>query len=99
MVLGTLVSKMAFLVIIITRDLTQVFIIFFNQHVTIVLSKKIVCINSGSWSKAWRSGSARGTFMTDYSIALIISMAFLRPVRSFRVLGVLRKLKSRLLRP
>ena len=96
---GVLVNKMTLFVTIVISNLTQVFVIPSRQPVTIVSSEKASYIDLRGCDAAWRFWAARAIITIVFSIALIIFIVFLRPVRSFDVFEVLKRLGFRLLRP
>ena len=50
--LGILVRKIVLFIIIVIGDLTQVFVIFLKQPLTIVSNRKISCINLSGLDRA-----------------------------------------------
>ena len=101
MKLGALISKMHLLVTIIRGGLTQVLVlpVWWPAAVLVISSRRIGCIDLCGWGRAWKSWATRVTITTTSSIAPIVSMVLLRPVRGFDILGIMRKLGSRLLQP
>ena len=92
---------MPFLIKIISSDLTQILILSLQWPGADRdnPSRGIDYIEPNGWSGAYRSWAARATIMTVFFIALMISIVFSRLVQSLGVFGVLRRLRSRLLRP
>ena len=93
-----LISKMTLLIITITSDLTQIFVIFSRRPVTIVPSRKIGCIDLSRSGGALRPWTARVIITTAYFITLFIPIVFPRPVKGLGIFGILSRLGSRLLR-
>ena len=92
---------MPFFVTITINDLTQIsiFLIWWPVAISVVASRRIGYIDLSCWGQAWRSWAKRATITTAFSIIHIIFIIFLRPVRGLGILGVLKRLGYRLLKP
>ena len=99
--LGALIHKILFLVTIVRTDLiwVSVLLLWWLVAILVFLSKEKCCINLSGWGKAWKSWAAKATITTAFFITPITLMVFSRTIWGLSVLKVLRRLRSRFLRP
>ena len=93
---STLVSKMAFLVIIIIGDLIQVLIMLSKQLVTIILSRKIDYVYPSGWGRVLKHWAV---ITRIFSIAFIFLVGFLRFLKRLGILEAVRRQDFTLIKP
>ena len=93
--LAALVSKMAFFVIVIISDLTQVFVIFFKWLVKSFPSRKIGCIDPKGWAGALRPWAA---IIMVFFIMFTLFVISSKSLEGVGILETVRKQGFKLLR-